>query len=57
MRNKIRRRLREIYRLNEERLSVGYDFVVVARSRCVNAEYSRMDSEFLHLAEKLGVLK
>lgn len=57
VRNKIRRRLREIYRLNEERLSVGYDFVVVARSRCVNAEYSRMDSEFLHLAEKLGVLK
>lgn len=57
VRNRIRRRFREIYRLNEDKFSPGYDLVVVARFRCVDAEYSKMNSEFLHLAEKLGVLK
>ena len=31
VRNRVRRRLREIYRLQEHRLSPGYDIVVVAR--------------------------
>ena len=30
-----RRRLREIYRLNERRFCAGYDIVVVARGRSV----------------------
>ena len=30
-RNRIRRRLREIYRLNEDKLKAGFDIVIVAR--------------------------
>ena len=37
VRNRVRRRLREIYRLHEGEFLPGYDMVVVARSRAVAA--------------------
>ena len=57
VRNRIRRRLREIYRLNEERFVPGWDIVVVARSRCVDAKFQKLTNAYLSLAEKAGVLK
>ena len=56
-RNRVRRRLREIYRLNSHRLKPGYDIVVVARSRCVGAEYKKLEAGFLKACEKLGLLE
>jgi len=56
-RNRVRRRLREIYRLNAHRFKGGYDIVVVARARCVGAEYKRMEQGFLNACEKLGLLE
>ena len=47
VRNRVRRRLREIYRLNSHQLKTGWDIIIVARSRCVGAEYSRMDAAFM----------
>ena len=35
VRNRTRRRIREVYRLNEEKFLPGWDIVVVARSRAV----------------------
>ena len=57
VRNRVRRRLREIYRLNAPSLKTGYDIIIVARTRCVGAEYAKMDSAFLSACEKLGLLK
>lgn len=57
VRNRIRRRLREIYRLNEGRFRVGFDIVVVARSRAVTAEYAELEKAYLSLADKLGLLE
>lgn len=57
VRNRVRRRLREIYRLNEDRFTPGWDIVVVARSRCVNADFGKMTKAYLSLAEKAGVLR
>ena len=57
VRNRVRRRLREIYRLNEERFAPGWDIVVVARSRCVNADFGKLTQAFLSLAEKAGILE
>ena len=57
VRNRIRRRLREIYRLNESKFQPGWDLVVVARSRAVDAPYKKLEKSYLHLAGKLGVLK
>ena len=56
VRNKIRRRLREIYRLNEHRFRPGWDIVVVARSRAVDAPYKKLEKSYLHLAGKLGLV-
>ena len=57
IRNRTRRRLREVYRLNEERFTPGWDIVVVARSRSVNADFQRLTSAYLSLAEKAGLLR
>ena len=42
VRNRVRRRLKEVYRLNEERFSPGWDIVVVARTRAVDAPFSAL---------------
>ncbi len=57
VRNRVRRRLREIYRLNEEKFQPGWDIVVVARSRCVDVSFQRLTKSYLHLAGKAGILK
>jgi ribonuclease P protein component len=57
VRNRVRRRLREVYRLNEDRFLPGYDIVVVARSRCIDADFGRLTQAYLSLAEKAGILK
>ena len=54
-RNRLRRRLREIYRLHEEGFTRGYDIVVVARSAAMQASYRQLEGAYLHLAEKLGI--
>ena len=56
VRNRVRRRLREIYRLNSPALKTGWDIVIVARGRCVDARYSKMDEAFLSLCGKLALL-
>ena len=57
VRNRIRRRLREVYRLNESRFAPGWDIVVVARSRCIKADFSLLTEAYLSLAEKAGILR
>ena len=57
VRNRVRRRLREIYRLNERRFQTGWDIIVVARSRAVTAEYAELERAYLSLAAKLGLLE
>jgi ribonuclease P protein component len=55
-RNRIRRRFREVYRLNEDRLRFGYDLVIVARSRSYDAKFASLEKDFLRLCEKLSLL-
>ena len=57
VRNRVRRRLREVYRLNEERFAPGWDIVVVARSRCISADFGKLTQAYLSLAEKAGILQ
>ncbi len=56
VRNRTRRRLREVYRLNESRFQPGWDLVVVARSRAVDADFAQLTQSYLNLAKKAGVL-
>ena len=52
-RNRLRRRLREIYRLHEAQFARGYDIVVVARTRAIGADYAALEQELL---EKINAL-
>ena len=55
-RNRIRRRLREIVRLNSSGIKTGYDIIVVARRRCVNADYRKMNDAFLSCCAGLEIM-
>ena len=57
VRNRVRRRLREIYRLNEGALTCGCDVVVVARTRAASSGYHQLEKSFLRLADKLDLLR
>ena len=55
VRNRVRRRLREIYRLHEGELREGYDIVVVARVKAAFADYRQLERHFLAAAGRLGL--
>lgn len=54
-RNFVRRRIRELYRTNEEAFLPGYDVVVVARTRAIFGCYADLEHSFLQLMKKLGL--
>ena len=56
VRNRIRRRLREVYRTNEAGIRTGYDIVGVARVRAGHSRYRELERQFLQTADKLGLL-
>ena len=57
VRNRCRRRLREVSRLNADRLAVGYDIILVARTRTVSGPFSELMTAYVRLAKKLSLLK
>ena len=56
-RNRVRRRLREIYRLHESELRRGSDLVVVDRGRSVDASFRRLEHDFLAACSGLSLLE
>ena len=56
IRNRTRRRLREVYRLNEEHFQPGWDIVMVARTKAVDAPFENLTKSCLGLAKKAGIL-
>ena len=56
IRNRTRRRIREVYRLNEEKFQPGWDIVVVARTKAVDAPFDKLVRSYLNLAKKAGIL-
>ena len=57
VRNRVRRRLREVYRLNEDKFQPGWDIVVVARTRAIYAEFAQLVDAYMTAAQKAGILK
>ena len=57
IRNRVRRRLREVYRLNEHSFQPGWDIVVVARQKAVDCDFQELTKAYLALAQKAGILK
>ena len=56
VRNRARRRLREVYRLNETRLKSGYDIVIVARHAAATTPFDQLQADFLALCAQLSLL-
>ena len=56
VRNRVRRRLREIYRLHEGEFRQGWDLVIVARSCAAEAAYGELEKQLLRAAGRLGLL-
>ena len=57
VRNRTRRRIREIYRLHEDRFQPGWDIVVVARTKAIHAPFEKLTENYLAAAAKAGILK
>ena len=55
LRNRVRRRLKEIYRLNEADIRPGFDIVIVARVKSRDATYQQLEADFLRLVDKLNL--
>ncbi len=56
VRNRVRRRIREAYRLEESSLRTGYDIVVVARMKAAEADYAHLRQSLIHALGNLGLI-
>lgn len=54
VRNRIRRRLRELFRLRKARLPKGLDMVFIARSSAAGADWPRMVHAYERIERELG---
>ena len=57
VRNRVRRRIREAYRLNEAQFLPGWDIVIVARSRAVEVSFQKLTESLLSLSQRAGILE
>ncbi len=56
-RNFARRRIRALYRTNEEKFIPGYDIVVVARAKVLYGRYAELERSFLRQMKQLGMMR
>ncbi len=57
VRNKVRRLLKESYRLNYEKMKKGYDIVFIARKNACDSSFKEIQSAMMHLLRKKKLLK
>jgi len=56
-RNIIRRRLKEIVRLNEYKLKEGYDIIFMARVNAAESDYKNLEKSYNKLIKRSNLLK
>ncbi|MBQ8003936.1 MAG: ribonuclease P protein component [Oscillospiraceae bacterium] len=57
VRNRVRRRIREAYRINEGRFIDGCDVIIVARVRAASVSFNDIEENLLRLSASLGILR
>lgn len=57
VRNRVRRRIREIYRLNRDKMRPGWDVIVVGRGRSAAGPYRKMNEAYLDCLRRLSLLQ
>lgn len=56
VRNRVRRRLREVVRQHQHKLREGFWVVLIARRDAVDASYRALQDEWLRLAKRASIL-
>lgn len=56
VRNRVKRLIKENYRLKEDNIKKGYDLVIVARGRAATANFHIISKDFEYLLKKSGLL-
>ena len=57
IRNRIRRRMKEICRQNLNNIGVGYDIIFIPKKNVVDMEYRDLNNAILHILKKSNLLK
>lgn len=57
VRNKIKRRLREVFRLKLAQIKPGYDFVIIALPGIVDKKYQEIDEIAMRALDKFKMIK
>lgn len=57
VRNRVRRRIREVYRLNREKMLPGWDVIVVGRGRSISGSFQKMTGAYLGCLQQLSLLR
>lgn len=56
-RNKIRRRIREIIRLNDENIKQGFDVMILVRESVKELKYREIEEKLMALFKKAGLVE
>ena len=54
LRNKIKRRIKNIIDLNEKNIHKPYDYVIIIRKRLIELNYKEMENNLITLFKKIG---
>lgn len=54
IRNKIKRRIKNILDQNEKRVQYTYDYVIIIRKRILELNYQQMEEQLISLMKKIG---
>lgn len=55
LRNRMRRQLKEIVRLNADRIVPGHDFVIIVRRAAVGLAYRELEKCLIHVLKRAGL--
>ena len=56
-RNRVKRLMRECFRLNQDMIKPGFTLLLVGRKGAVSEKYEKIENAFLNLGRKAGILK
>jgi ribonuclease P protein component len=57
VRNRVKRLLREAYRLNRNNIAVGFDLIIVGRQAVIDKGYTSVEDSFIKLCRQAGIVK